>query len=45
MPLKSLLGLGVVYIGWQLFVEQMGKDSFFWLHRVKDAIKVFQSGT
>jgi type III secretion protein T len=31
MPLKSLLALTVVFLGWQLLIDQMAKESIIWL--------------
>lgn len=45
MPLKSLLGLTVLFIGWKLFVKQLGHDALHWLDQIKEAIKMFQVET
>lgn len=34
MPLKSLLALLVVCLGWKLLVGEMSKQSFYWLNQV-----------
>lgn len=44
MPLKSLLGLTVVCLGWRLLVKQMIWDSNYWLNKVVDMVKYFGVG-
>lgn len=42
MPLKSLLGLAVIFFGWQLFTQQMQTESLSWvqyLYRLVDLLK------
>lgn len=43
MPLKSLLGLGVICIGWRLIAEFFGRESFFWVNQVKDMLSMFKA--
>jgi len=42
LPLKSLLGLTVVCIGWKLFTEQMVHESYYWLHAVEKVLLMFR---
>ena len=42
MPLKSLLALPIVYFGWQLFTEQMVKESFQWMDYLSSLIRLFR---
>lgn len=43
MPLKSLLGLTVVCLGWNLMVSYMGTTSNYWIVQVNEMIKLFRS--
>ena len=38
LPLKSLLGLGVLTIGWKTFCEEMARQCFYWIQQVRDVI-------
>jgi len=38
MPLKSLLGLTIVCLGWRLITKQMVADSHYWVDRVVEFI-------
>jgi type III secretion protein T len=40
MPLKSLLGLAVVCMGWKLYNKETIKQAMIWLDHVKDTIKI-----
>ncbi|MFI5342933.1 MAG: EscT/YscT/HrcT family type III secretion system export apparatus protein [Chlamydiales bacterium] len=42
MPLKSLLALMILFFGWQLFMEQMVKESYSWLNYLGNLIKLFK---
>lgn len=42
MPLKSLLGLGIVCVGWQLMAGAFVKQGNYWLHQVVDMINLFK---
>lgn len=44
MPLKSLLGLTLVCLGWRLLVKQMAVDSRFWIKEVLEFVNYFQIG-
>lgn len=41
MPLKSLLALVIIFFGWNLFMEQIVKESYIWMNYVSDLIKKF----
>jgi len=41
MPLKSLLALTILFFGWQLFMEQIVKESYKWMTYVSSLIKLF----
>ena len=45
MPLKSLLALVVLFFGWQLFMEQIVKESYEWMNYVSNMIKLFKPAT
>lgn len=42
MPLKSLLGLAVIFFGWQLFTAQLVTESFTWINYLYNMIPLFQ---
>lgn len=42
MPLKSLLALMVVCIGWKLFAQELGRESFYWIEQVNEMLKMFK---
>lgn len=44
MPLKSLLGLMLVCLGWRLLVDQMTVDSKYWIHQIVDFVHYFKIG-
>jgi len=43
LPLKSLIGLTAICLGWQLFTTQMVRESYSWLDYVKDVIIMFKN--
>lgn len=43
LPLKSLLGLTVICLGWKVLTSQMSVESFTWLHYVEEVILMFKS--
>ncbi len=43
MALKSLLGLGIVAIGWNLIVGELGKSVFYWLNQISEMLKMAKS--
>ena len=45
MPLKSLLGLTIVCLGWRLLVAQMAIQSKFWIHRIVELVYVFDAAS
>lgn len=42
MPLKSLLGLGVVCFGWKLYNEEVIKQVYEWLNITKNMVTMFK---
>jgi len=42
LPLKSLLGLGVLFIGWRVLTRQMAVESFAWLESIQQILLVFK---
>lgn len=44
MALKSLLGIAIVCIGWNLFVEEMSRNVFHWLGVMGDMLKMMRPG-
>lgn len=42
MPLKSLLALAVVFFGWRIFYEELGKQCYAWLNTIKYMITLFK---
>lgn len=44
MALKSLLGIAIVCIGWNLFVGEMGRSVFYWIHSVSEMLKMIKPG-
>ena len=42
MPLKSLLGLTVVCIGWKLFNEEVIKQTYIWMNSIETMLKMFK---
>ncbi len=42
LPLKSLLGLTVVCVGWQLLTKQMVIESYSWLHSIENVVLMFK---
>lgn len=44
LPLKSLLGLTAVTLGWSLFTEQIAKESLSWLQMMTELIYSFKQG-
>jgi len=43
MPLKSLLALAVVFLGWQLFTDELGYEIYYWLGYINNTLKVFKT--
>lgn len=44
MALKSLLGLGIVCIGWNLIVGEMSKNIFYWVNTISEMLKMMKPG-
>jgi len=44
MPLKSLLALVVLALGWKYLIQQMIKDSRFWLQKIDQISPLFSLG-
>jgi type III secretion protein SpaR/YscT/HrcT len=45
MPLKSLLGLLVICMGWQLIATEFAKQSMYWVAQVVDLLRLFAGST
>lgn len=45
MPLKSLLALMIVCLGWKLFSEEMGKQGIYWVNQVIEVLRMLKPGT
>lgn len=43
MPLKSLLALLLVFVGWKILVSQMAKESLSWLKQLDQIIFMFKN--
>lgn len=39
MALKSLLGIGIVCIGWNMIVEEMVRNAYYWIEQVGELLK------
>jgi type III secretion protein T len=44
MALKSLLGLGIVCIGWNLLMEEMGRDVYYWINQIAQMFQMMKPG-
>lgn len=44
MALKSLLGLGIVCIGWNLLVEEMARDVYYWINQIGEMLQMMKPG-
>lgn len=42
MPLKSLLGLFAVTLGWNLFIEEVAKQSLYWVYTINKLVLSFK---
>jgi type III secretion protein T len=42
MPLKSLLGLAIIFFGWQLLMGQMVTETYTWMNYIYSMIQTFQ---
>jgi type III secretion protein SpaR/YscT/HrcT len=45
LPLKSLLALLVLFIGWRILTKQMAVESFAWLNSIQEVLLMFKPGT
>lgn len=45
MPLKSLLALAVICIGWKLFSEELVVQAYKWLDAIRDTLRMLVSTT
>lgn len=45
MPLKSLLGLGVVCIGWHLLVKEFTREGYYWLNYTSEILTILKNAT
>jgi type III secretory pathway component EscT len=44
MPLKSLLGLTILALGWQFLIKQMIFDAHYWIGQLNDIVSLFTYG-
>ena len=42
MALKSLLGLGIVCLGWNLFLMEVNRDSYRWIQTISEMLNMFK---
>lgn len=42
MALKSLLGIAILCIGWNPFVEEMGKSVYYWINQISEMLKMYK---
>ncbi|MEX1013016.1 MAG: flagellar biosynthetic protein FliR [Waddliaceae bacterium] len=42
LPLKSLLGLTIIFLGWNLLTKQMVINSRYWLNMIDTLLQIFQ---
>jgi type III secretion protein T len=42
LPLKSLLGLAIIFFGWQLFTAQLVTESYTWINYLYNTIHLFK---
>jgi type III secretion protein T len=45
MPLKSLIGIALVFIGWHLITSEFARQSLIWLQHVTHAIDLFKEAS
>jgi type III secretory pathway component EscT len=45
LPLKSLLALTVLFIGWRVFTQQMVVETYSWLSTIENVILMFKPPT
>ncbi len=44
LPLKSLLGLGVLTLGWKTFSQELALQGLYWIQQVRDLLVMFSAG-
>ena len=44
MPLKSLLALVVICLGWKLFAQELGREVYYWLEQIKQVLLMLKEG-
>lgn len=44
LPLKSLLGLAVLTIGWKIFSQELAVQGLYWIQQVRDLLIMFKTG-
>lgn len=44
MPLKSLLGLTILALGWQFLIKQMIFDAHYWINQLNQIVSLFTYG-
>ena len=44
MPLKSLLALVVMCLGWKLFTQELGREVYYWMDQIKETLLMLKEG-
>jgi type III secretion protein SpaR/YscT/HrcT len=44
LPLKSLLGLAVLTIGWKTFAQELSRQGFYWIQEIQNLLVMFKVG-
>lgn len=44
LPLKSLLGLGILTLGWRALVKQLSVEGFYWVDQIENLMIMFKEG-
>lgn len=42
LPLKSLLGLGVLTLGWKTFCQELSRQGLYWIQQVRDVLVILR---
>lgn len=45
LPLKSLLGLGILTLGWKAFSKQLVVEGYYWIQQIENLLIMFKEGT
>jgi type III secretion protein SpaR/YscT/HrcT len=45
MPLKSLLAILIICLGWQLMTAEFGRQCYYWLNQIIEMLKMFKAGS